>query len=422
MHSAVQLQPRQQTTLSLRASQYKPPSKRKRDDYDDEDVEEPPIASPGRDAGGPLSSSNAQSPDSLDTVETAQLRVAGILPTDEFQVPPPPFPHAPARGSKPVFNYTKLQQELAGLDPPLYAVNGASKSQPVDRKSERPALRQEQLGVLSTMMHYCLLQGNYHRAGRAWGLILRTQIAGLPIDPRNHGRWGIGAELLLRRNAHSPSNRSQSRHLGAETAHIEQSPPDDDVLFTREGFELAREYYERLIVQHPNRKHLNHSVDDGVFYPAMFSLWIYEVVSIGEDTASEEARTRTSAIKEKELRQAREISSRIDQLVVSPPFDKHAGLLRLRGMVALWIGDLLLKNNSGHEGDEWDYDEVSEIEDEEYASARRRRYADSLRELKESQVFFGRAHANGQQRLGGTMSSVDAKIKHLTTRLSTLGG
>lgn len=443
-HFADQLQPAQQPARSLRASQYRPASKRKRGQHD-EDAEEPPIASPGHDVEGPLPPSNAQSHASLDSLETAQLRVAGLLPEDEFHLPPPPFPHAPPRASRDAFNYTKLQKELAGLDPPLYAVKAASKSDPVDRKSERPALRQTHLDVLSTMMHHCLLEGDYHRAGRAWGMILRTQIAGLPVDPRNHGRWGIGAEILLRRNARNQSIRRQSSRNDTESADGEQISSDESTLYTEEGFELAREYYERLIVQHPNRKQLQHSIDDRTFYPAMFSLWIYETceksrreqqrlekdvyesttgsISFDEDTtmASDDARARASATKEAELRQAKEIAQRIGQLVVSPPFDKHADLLQLRGMVGLWMSDLVLGEDSlGQEEDDWNSNKPHENRTKDSISEKRKRYLESVRELRESLNFFERAQLNGQC-LWGTIASVEAKIKDLTKRMGKLG-
>jgi hypothetical protein len=438
---AAQLQHGQQTTLSLRAGQYKLSNKRKRRRHD-EHVEEPPITSTSNDAGGPLPSSNLQSHALLDTLETAQLRVAGLLPKDEHDIPPQLFPHAPARTSKDAFNSAKLQKELAGLDPPLYAVNAASRSEPIDRTSERPSLRQTHLGVLSTMMHHCLLQGDYPRAGRAWGLILRTQIAGVPVDPRNHGRWGIGAEILLRRNA---QNRSNGSSIPDETrnVHDEQDVYIESTLFTQEGFEFAREYYERLIVQHPNRKHLPHSVDDRTFYPAMFSLWIYEVCERcrrerthvqlpvsnndtfdeGTTMATEDAQAGTAAIREEELRQARQIAERMDQLVVSPPFDKHADLLQLRGMVGLWIGDLALGKEPSEE--ENDYSTISsngldESQDDESASEKRRKCMESLKELKAAHVFFDRAQTNGQP-LGGMITSVEAKIKDLTKRLAKLG-
>jgi len=440
-HFAAQLQPGQQTTLSLRASQYKPTNKRKRVG-DDEDAEEPLVNSPAHGAGHRLRSANARSQASLDLSKAAQLRVAGLLPEDEFDIPPPPFPHAPSRTSKATFSHTKLQKELRRLDPPLYAVNGASKSQPIDRRSERPALRQTHLDVLSTLMHNCLLEGDYPRAGRAWGLILRSQIAGLPIDPRNHDRWGMGAELLLR-NAKDHFARCPSSPYATEDDNAKSPISNEKTLYTQQGFELAREYYERLIVQHPNRKHLQHSVDDRTFYPAMFSLWIYEVrerikhaLQVHEEDAQvstfrstsfdkttiapEDAQVGLSVIRDEELREARDIAQRMDQLVVSPPFDKHGDMLQLRGMVGLWIGDLIMREDQPEqEDDEWGMKEAwGSIA---LASARKRHCSDSIKELEQSLSFFERAQINGC-RLGKVVSSVQSKIRDLTKRITKLEG
>jgi hypothetical protein len=346
---AAPLNPGQQTRHSLRAGQYKRAQKRKRDE-DVDDEEDAPI-NLREEAEAPAPSSNTPTPSlsalSLAGADSSQRRVAGLLPEDETEIPPSPFPHAPARISKDNFTYTNLQQKLANLDPPVFALSATSKSDPVDRPGKKPALRQTHLGILTTILHHCLLQGDYHRAGRAWGMILRTQIAGKPYDLRSYDRWGIGAELLLRQNM-------------ALTASADDSVTHEENMFTLEGFEKARDYYERLIVQHPNRKHHPNAVDDTTFYSAMFSLWIYEVCenskrarrrmededknnnsadSVFDDdsisVSSEEVRKREEVIRSEELRQARDIWERLDKLITSPPFDKRADLLQLRGMLAL---------------------------------------------------------------------------------------
>ncbi|KAF2264020.1 hypothetical protein CC78DRAFT_252419 [Lojkania enalia] len=375
---APHFQPGPQTTHSLRAGQYKPSRKRKRD----ENTDEPPI-SPDIEAKNSAASSNAQSHSSFGSLEPTQLRIAGLLPEDAFEIPAPPFPHAPARARNDNFSSAKLQQELTSLGPPLFAVNATSKSNPIGRKSERPTLRQTHLGVLTTILHHCLLKGDYSRAGRAWGMILRTQLAGIPIDPRNHARWGLGAEILLRRNHPNSSNHSEGPQNKQYFRHTND-------IYTEEGFERAREYYERLIVQHPNRKHIPNATDDRTFYPAMFSLWIYEVcerskrawqqykdglsktnsetASINEDTtlsSSFDASAQLYAIKVEELRRGRELADRLEQLIISPPFDKHADMLQLRGMVGLWLGDLILAADpSKQKEDRWELN-ASELLDEE---------------------------------------------------------
>ena len=236
----------------------------------------------------------------------------------------------------------------------LYAVNAASKSG-LDHGGQREAHKRAHLDNLSTLMHCCILKGDYERAGRAWGMILRTHVAGgRPVDPRNHGRWGIGAEIALRRKPASL---------------------DEIGRFSEEGFELAREYYDRLIIQHPNRKLQPHAVDERMFYPPMFSLWIYEVCeksrrarlhlqdevanwsrssrSMSIDTSVEDrpddSRAKETVIQSEELSQAMEIAERLDQVIASPPFDRQASLLQLRGNISLWISDLTMGKAGANE-------------------------------------------------------------------------
>jgi hypothetical protein len=184
-------------------------------------------------------------------------------------------------------------------------------------------------------------------------MILRTQSThGRTVDLRNHGRWAIGAEILLRRKPQGVASSDQDQAGDA-------ADTDTDI-FSERGFELAREYYERLIVQHPTRKQAPHAVDQRSFYPAMFSLWIQEVNEkskrtrkrIAEETrrslsrsmsvdsvdgkSTDDARAREDAVQVEELTAAMEIAERLDDLVKSPPFDKQASLLQLRGSIALW--------------------------------------------------------------------------------------
>jgi hypothetical protein len=104
----------------------------------------------------------------------------------------------------------------------------------------------------------------------------------------------------------------------------------------------------------------------------MFSLWIYVVdtestnareaaenegdvsdnlsdtgdVSM-TDSIEDQSRTlsaRIARIRSKELTEAMEIAARMDELLISPPYSDNPELLQLRGMVALWIGDLLVSS------------------------------------------------------------------------------
>ncbi|KAF2145206.1 uncharacterized protein K452DRAFT_196338, partial [Aplosporella prunicola CBS 121167] len=279
----------------------------------------------------------------LTPADALQYRVAGLDP--QTARPPPPFPHAAATRTEPKLSPAAIQKELASLDPPVYASGLSSTARVTSASSQPPTnLRQHHLGVMTAVMHSCLLKGDYQRAGRAWGMILRGNYHGKSMDVRTSGRWGVGAEILLHRYSQKENNAV-------------------DLLFTEEGFKAARDYYERLILEYPYRQTHQRFTNSLTFYPAMFGLWIHEICEtknasiamiekssnntsdLDDDTAEsmsdiEDREAQIIAVKAKELKQAKELAQRLDELFLSPPFDKHADLLRLRGMVSLWIGDL----------------------------------------------------------------------------------
>jgi hypothetical protein len=425
---ATQLNNNQQTTHSLRARQYRAPSKRRRAaQHDDSSSPEPEVEQ--------KSASRRHSYVSHAPAEIAQLRVAGLRPEDESEIPPSPFPHAPVKVAKESQGAKIVQEEVSRPPTRLYAVNTVSNGGSINKQSEATSLRKTHLNVLSAVMHRCLLEGDYERAGRAWGMVLRTQVAGGSlVDLRNQGRWGIGAETLLRRKIPTVSN---PRHVSQP----EQHTGHEDI-FSEEGFELAREYYERLIIQYPNRKLNPHAVDERTFYPAMFSLWIFEVCEktkrarndaedggrrshsrsrsndsvLGDD--SNNARTREDAIQVEELARATEIAERLDQLIASPPFDKQASLLQLRGHVSLWVSTLLI---GGHTEDEdWDMDETRGSDEATIMGEQSSRLMSAQRELLQAQHWLGRAEANGAPRQAATLTSVDIKLRELNIMLKSL--
>ncbi|RYO73448.1 hypothetical protein AA0113_g92 [Alternaria arborescens] len=409
-HFTTQLRDEQNRTRSLRASHYRKSRRNKEKRKQDESL----FDLQGEDETQP--DATVQSYTSSTAPGIAQLRVAGLLPSQENEVPPAPFPHAPASVSKPHHVPAKVQEEMARPPSRLYAVNATSKSGVVQGQPE--AQKRAHLDSLSTLMHCCLLKGDYERAGRAWGMILRTQVVGgRPVDPRNHGRWGIGAEIALRRG---PQTLNEHR-------------------FSEQGFELAREYYNRLIIQHPNRKLQPHAVDERTFYPPMFSLWIYEVcekskrarTELRDDIANQTRSSRSvsvdsnlskrsdglsakeEAIQMEELTQALEIAERLDQVIMSPPFDRQPSLLELRGNVALWISDLNIGKMGSDE--DWDMDLPTHSSS---VSDQLKRLGRAHQELLAAQAFFERAATNGGE--AATLSSINAKRRNLVKIMEQL--
>ncbi|KAI9678305.1 MAG: hypothetical protein M1817_006251 [Caeruleum heppii] len=303
---------------------------------------------------------------SPDTAE--QYRVAGLDPSRSL---PEHFPHRglprnpSSRAGAGDSSLTTTHKQLARLQPPLFVPDASL-------RPDATKLRRRHLCVLVTILHRCLLEGDYLRAGRAWGLLLRGDGQGV-IDLRSNGTWGIGAEILLRRGtqfttpgdppAEDVPSDSDIDDEG-ESPHHHPAPPPRQ--FSKAGFELARAYYESLILHFPANKHRPHATSSLDFYPAMFGLWIhsaqeerlaaerdlqtYTSPGLDFDMTGERARSRDAQIegadeqhariRREELGEAERILARMEELMISPPYADEPGLCRLREMVRKWIEDL----------------------------------------------------------------------------------
>ncbi|KAI9821241.1 MAG: hypothetical protein M1827_003976 [Pycnora praestabilis] len=385
-----------QTNQTLRASQYKTSRKRKRDEEKNESPtnHDHSTSIPASEAKENTAYDATFTPTShsqiyqwtgsyyvaIDPDDACQYRVAGLA-FDEA-LPSGHFPHAPLKSTADPSPYLKerrqpdIQKELANLNPSLYT------PKIFENGSSGHNLRQRHLAVVTTIMHRCLLDGDFIRAGRAWGMILRAEVGGKGTDVRAEGRWGIGAEILLRRDV-QVKRQTASDNLDDDTSshgEMEGVESKAESWFSQHGFTKAKEYYERLILQYPYRRYHPYATDSLDFFPAMFGLWIYAVQEegrsakpdIGDDTdlsledsnsednihsnAGEErlsspvqrAKRQFRAYKQREnirqtqLQQAEEISIRLTELLLSPPYSDSHQLWNLRAMLALWIGDLRL--------------------------------------------------------------------------------
>ncbi|KAL8810248.1 MAG: hypothetical protein Q9223_005422 [Gallowayella weberi] len=213
-------------------------------------------------------------------------------------------------------------------------------------------LRQQHYTILTSLLHRCLLEKDYVRASRAWGMLLRLEVNGQPLDIRVQERWGIGAELLLRGEG------------------VSGTPHCEDIYLSLESLMRAKDYYERLIIQYPFRKTSPESTSSLTFYPVMFGVWIYSIqlrykVTVQDTVQSLEGmdRTRSDATSDKgfedsdssdggtqinvqraalrrALQQAQEVVERLRELLISPPYSDDAGLWKLLGNLYLWLNQL----------------------------------------------------------------------------------
>lgn len=277
------------------------------------------------------------------------------------------FPHAGLRGNDHAERLRRKSyvEDLQKQWPPIFI--------PGSKTTER-TLHLRHLGVLTTILHRCLLEGDFVRAGRAWGMLLHERFGRQPVDIRSGGRWGIGAEILFHQNSTSNSTGP---------------------VFTRPGFEAAKAYYERLVIQFPSRNARTEASSSLQFYPAMFSLWVYVVdqestkerealeyeedyiasenpsesgdamMSDAENNSTDRTRdlsSRKAKIRQKELAGAQEIASRMDEIMIGPPYSDSPALLQLRGMIALWIGDLYVSSLAREQED------IDMLDDDDFMS------------------------------------------------------
>ncbi|GME39107.1 hypothetical protein GTA08_BOTSDO08722 [Neofusicoccum parvum] len=386
---------------SLRASLHGQDRKRRRDDDADDEADGSDHASfsAGNDAA---STRRISAITTLSSAQATQFRIAGHDP--DHRLPRRPFPHAPADPAEHRFTPSELHHQLAALKPPLYAPRlSAAARFPTAEAKPVESILQRRLHALTSIMHLSLLEGNYERAGRAWKILLTAEKLRHRVEERDHSRWGINAEMRLR--GISGSKR--------DVDHASQTPPSDvdDSMFSEDGFKAARMHYERLILEYPFQQSHPQATNALTFYPAMFSLWIYEASqtsrvaiaaaeesdSAQEDDESDDTEdapnrnvsrreARILAARADELRRAQEIAARLDDLLSSPHFDKRADLLHLRGMVTVWIGDLISEIQQSERSA---HDEASLEDAETNGGAAREAHIAKAREL------FNRAKANG---------------------------
>lgn len=255
--------------------------------------------------------------------ERAQRRLAG-LPLNQ-EPPSHPFPHAQP-------SLPNHKHSTGNIDLTTVVQHGPL-------PLSRPSLHLQHLSAMTAVLHRCMMAQDYDRAARALGLLLRNETNGRPIDIRNGGLWGAGAEILLWQK----SQRDSQGNLR------ERSNTDS---ITRAGFIRARLYFEQLIIQYPQHKTWPDVVNALDFNVALFVLWIYvtnhEATQLREkagianttNTLVEEPEMTMQEVRDWELEQATQIAAAMDTGMRDISLGKNPAMVRLRAMTALWIADL----------------------------------------------------------------------------------
>jgi hypothetical protein len=138
---------------------------------------------------------------------------------------------------------------------------------------------------------------------------------------------------------------------------------------------------------------------------------------------SSDLRAREEAIQAEELNRATEIADRLDQLVVSPPFDKQASLLQLRGNIALWISDLVMGMPAPGASD-YDWNPYASMAGGENVSGsaaeQRTKLTNCTRHLQQARGFLQRAETNDGLPQYQSIASIDMRLRALQKQLATI--
>ena len=313
-----------------------------------------------------------------------------------------------ARGRKHIKTLPELEVSSDGQP------NTSQRGSLGERQKREINLRYQHLTVLNAALYSCLQKGDYKRASRIFGILVRfeppsQQKIGRHVDLRRKNLWGAGVEILLRRRC-DRNDECQNTHEISEE--VNRNGEERRPISTEEGFEDAKAFFERLILQYPTRikssqamteemqrraqsLHESYSATALDFYPAFLSVWIHQVearndrrlqrilelqqprlVSTSEDGALEptppDSQGGVEELAEACVKDVNSIVQRIEEVTRVPPYYSHPKLLRMKGDVYKWMSDIVAATD-GHADDTARWHQLSiearerahELEDEQ---------------------------------------------------------
>lgn len=369
------------------------------DGHSSQEDEPPTPSAPSSDTINPLS----HSPNTL-----RQFALAGLSPEEELPSRAHPnFPHRslpPGWQPGDVRSRRRRSRSAAATSESEADADtdGEAAGVPSRRAQQRSGeLLSSQADIfkhMSTMMailHRCIHEGDMVRAKRAFRLLLGTR----DVDIRLNDMWTMGAEILMR-DGESKATRKHQQPQGRRRGEGEEDPEDpaDDARpppsrwGSADNMEKVRDYLESLAQHYPYDIKFSRSINAVDFWPALYNIEIYNVdaehrralhrleesaaleeeddegndeshLSGSEDDDGDdyEARFQRRSERREEERAkrrwaakdeishetriaAQQIAERMDNLMMAAPYTTHVELLRLRGMLSLFIGDLHLPN------------------------------------------------------------------------------
>lgn len=236
----------------------------------------------------------------------------------------------------------------ADMDPAVRQRKAAEKRLAGIRRERRE--RERNIGVLVGILRRCVAEGDMVRAKRAFGLLVRAKIDGRPVELRSEGFWGLGAEILMRAGER-PLKGGERGGNGVEEKRRWGSV---------QNMVLMRRFFEDLIQVHPYNRLHPEAVSALDFYPVLFSCEMYNVhvelemalervedeneddseMQDDESTRERKVKAAKDELREGALEVMRGVAGRMDELMLGLPYSKSLEMLRLRGMIALFMADL----------------------------------------------------------------------------------
>ena len=301
---------------------------------------------------------------SLDYNEEEQYRTAGQ--PHGTDLPGGDFPHAALSSdfdTSRLLTRSQLKCELASLKSPIQL---PYRTRHAHSFHQAFGLKQRHLANLTAILHKSLLQDDYVRAGRAWGLLLNIEVDGRPMNIRANGLWGLGAEILLRigaqRTGPDADHDRSDAYFEKETFSEAGAAEPRRLRYDLGAFENAKRYYQRLILQYPFRRWDPEPISSLHFYPALYGIWISSVQdhyrnglgilaqerddSIDEEGSessqkvSQNIHGRREGLRKSVLARAEEIEMSLENLLLSVPYSDDATLWELKRNIGLWIRNL----------------------------------------------------------------------------------
>jgi hypothetical protein len=314
-----------------------------------------------------------------------QFAVAGLSENEQLpSLKIPDFPHRPLprsrqpeQGQDGENEADEAEDEVGGEEGKVGSDSEGAKlrkrSLAADSRRERRAREIERnIGVVVAIARRSLAAGDIKRAKAAFATLLRSRIYGQKLDLRYDGYWAIGAEILMR--------EEEEYDTSAQPADSTLEKMKSKRWGSTKNMARLKTYFEYLARLYPyfrSHKLTTNALDFScmlfscetynIYVEHMLALEKLEAENEDEDDGGSDHRSRMDVDDGSEGSQSRspspampgkqekrnklrlvalegmkETASRMDEMMSTPPYSTDFEMLRLRGMVALYMADLVL--------------------------------------------------------------------------------